>query len=366
MDRPTICLNMIVKNESAIIERCLASTLGVIDCYVICDTGSSDDTVNIITSFFERHGIPGEIVHTTFRDFSQARNEALVAAQNSALEFDFILLTDADMELQVRSPDWVSELTGPAHIIVQKTHAGLEYPNLRMVHKNLPCRYVGVTHEYVDLQGANASAISGLVFIDHAMGSNRVEKFERDVRLLKEGLEAEPDNYRYVFYLANTYFDSGNYPEAIEWYEKRTAMGGYLEEVYISKYRIARAYMAMGEEAKFIKQMLDTFDEYPWRAEPLHAVAQHALNKSQHHLAFGFASMGMQVPKPMYALFVEGEVYDWRLPDIASVALYWLNRPAEALALSFRIIDIVPSDQRERIASNIKFCQDAIAAQGQG
>lgn len=365
MDRPRICLNMIVKNESAIIERCLASTLGVIDCYVICDTGSSDNTVDIITSFFDRHGIPGEIVHTTFRDFSQARNEALFAAQNSSMDFDFILLTDADMELRVVSPEWRMDLTGPAHIIVQKTNAGLEYPNLRMLHKNLPCRYVGVTHEYVDLQGATATALPGLVFFDHAMGSNRVDKYERDVRLLKEGLEAEPDNYRYVFYLANTYFDSGRFRDAIEWYEKRSTMGGYMEEVYISKYRIGRAYMALGEEANFIKQMLDTFEEFPTRAEPLHAVAQNALGKSQHHLAHGFAQMGMQVTKPIYALFVEGDVYDWRLPDIASVALYWLGRPAEALALSFRIIDIVPSDQRERVANNIKFCQDAIAAQVQ-
>ena len=121
MDRPRICMNMIEKNESAIIERCLASILGVIDCYFICDTGSSDNTVEIISTFFDRHGIPGEIVHTTFRDFSQARNEALIAAQNSAMEFDVILLTDADMELQVASPDRATDLAGPAHIIVQKT-----------------------------------------------------------------------------------------------------------------------------------------------------------------------------------------------------------------------------------------------------
>lgn len=363
MDRPRLCLNMIVKNEARIIERCLESTLGVIDCYVICDTGSSDGTPDIIKAFFDRHGVSGEIVHTTFRDFSQARNEALVAAQTSQLEFDFILLTDADMELQVLSPDWRSDLTGPAHVIVQKTHGGLEYPNLRVVSKTLPCKYVGVTHEYVDLLGATASALPKLMFIDHAMGSNRVDKYERDVRLLTEGLDAEPENYRYVFYLANTYFDSGHLREAIDWYQKRSAMGGYMEEVYISQYRIGRAHLMLGEEAQFIKQMLDTFDAYPHRAEPLHAVAQHALGKRQHHVAFGLAEMGMRVPKPQYSLFVEADVYDWRLPDIASVALYWLGRPAEALVLALRIIDLVPSDQRERIANNIKFCQDSIAAQ---
>ena len=44
------------------------------------------------------------------------------------MEFDFILLNDADMELQVTSPDWATGLTGPAHIIVQKTHWGSSTP----------------------------------------------------------------------------------------------------------------------------------------------------------------------------------------------------------------------------------------------
>ena len=69
-----ICLNMIVKNEAAIIDRCLAAAAPHIDCYVICDTGSTDDTVERIRRFFDARGIPGEIPTTTFRNFEQARN----------------------------------------------------------------------------------------------------------------------------------------------------------------------------------------------------------------------------------------------------------------------------------------------------
>ena len=49
----TICLNMIVKNEGHIITRLLKSVLPIIDTYVICDTGSTDDTPQIITNFLE-------------------------------------------------------------------------------------------------------------------------------------------------------------------------------------------------------------------------------------------------------------------------------------------------------------------------
>ena len=59
---PTLCLNMIVKNESKIIERLLSSVLPIIDSYCICDTGSTDNTIEIIENFFKKHNKTGKIV----------------------------------------------------------------------------------------------------------------------------------------------------------------------------------------------------------------------------------------------------------------------------------------------------------------
>lgn len=52
VEKPTLCLNMIVKNESKIITRLFDSVLDIIDCYCICDTGSTDNTINIIKEYF--------------------------------------------------------------------------------------------------------------------------------------------------------------------------------------------------------------------------------------------------------------------------------------------------------------------------
>jgi glycosyltransferase involved in cell wall biosynthesis len=46
IETPTICINMIVKNESKIITRMLDTVLPIIDAYCICDTGSTDNTVS--------------------------------------------------------------------------------------------------------------------------------------------------------------------------------------------------------------------------------------------------------------------------------------------------------------------------------
>ena len=48
MMKERICLTMIVKNEAAVIERCLTSARGIFNTFCIHDTGSSDNTVEII------------------------------------------------------------------------------------------------------------------------------------------------------------------------------------------------------------------------------------------------------------------------------------------------------------------------------
>ena len=67
--RTTLCLNMIVKNESKIILRLFDSVLPLIDSYCICDTGSTDDTVNIIKNYFHEKNIPGKVVFEPFKNF---------------------------------------------------------------------------------------------------------------------------------------------------------------------------------------------------------------------------------------------------------------------------------------------------------
>ena len=60
---------MIVKNESAILSRCLKSAAGIADQILVVDTGSTDDTVKIAESF------GATVIHSPWQnDFAQARN----------------------------------------------------------------------------------------------------------------------------------------------------------------------------------------------------------------------------------------------------------------------------------------------------
>jgi glycosyltransferase involved in cell wall biosynthesis len=326
MSEPSrICLNMIVRNEAAIIERCLDSVAPAIDCYVICDTGSTDDTVARIGRFMDARGIRGEVHHTAFEDFGSARNEALDRCRSSSGAFDYILLADADMELRVGDPAFRGALAAPAYAIRQQNQ--LSYYNTRLVRRDVEARYVGMTHEYLSVAGP-VSRLDALWFYDHACGSNRAEKFERDVRLLTRELERDPGNARAMFYLAQTYRGQGEHRQAIEWYRRRAAAGGWDEEVWYSLYALALSHLDLGEGDAFERAAREAWARRPWRAEPLHALAKHYRDSGRYDDAMTVAELGAAIPRPADGqLFVHEPVYEHGFAEEISIAGYYSEQP---------------------------------------
>jgi glycosyltransferase involved in cell wall biosynthesis len=95
MNKPLLCLNMIVKNEANIIENTLMIIISKvpIDYWVISDTGSTDGTQDIIKSFFNFVGIKGELYEDKWVDFAYNRTKALEYAYNKS---KYLMVFDAD------------------------------------------------------------------------------------------------------------------------------------------------------------------------------------------------------------------------------------------------------------------------------
>ena len=81
MPTPTICLNMIIKDEAPVIRRCLESVKPFIDRWVIVDTGSTDNTRELVREIMA--GLPGELHERPWKNFGHNRNEALSLAARS-------------------------------------------------------------------------------------------------------------------------------------------------------------------------------------------------------------------------------------------------------------------------------------------
>ena len=104
-----ICLNMIVKNETPVLDRLFASVKDIISYYVIVDTGSTDGTPQFIKEWMAKAGIPGEVHCHQWVSFGHNRNQALDYAYQ-ADQADWILLIDADEELIYSDPLFYNKL----------------------------------------------------------------------------------------------------------------------------------------------------------------------------------------------------------------------------------------------------------------
>lgn len=313
---PTLCLNMIVKNESKIIVRLLNSVVSLIDCYCVCDTGSTDNTKELISSYFENKNIPGKIVDEPFKNFCHNRNFALTSCLGMS---DYILLMDADMVLEIANFEKKKLLDASSFTILQGNES-FYYQNVRIIQNNGLYKYVGVTHEYIDTPSNNTvvNLTKDTLFIrDLYDGGSKQDKFERDIVLLSNGIQEEPDNVRYHFYLANSFHDSGKFQQAIDMYKKRIQFGGWREEVWYSYYKIGLSLKELGRTEEAICCWLDGYDYYPNRLEGLYEIIKHYRITSKHKLADIYYKIALNILNQNNNLdgylFLHNDVYTYKI-----------------------------------------------------
>lgn len=333
---PRLAWNAIVKNESARILRCMESLRPHIACYAVLDTGSDDGTPELIKDFFDLHNIPGVIGHSSFEDFAQARNEALALLRKSDLQWDYALLVDADMSLVVDDPDWLFGVLGESHDMYQLAGA-LHYQNRRLLSRFSTATYLTPTHEFLNAPTAGCIPMAKARFIDHADGSNRPDKFKRDIAIFKKALKrGEQPQDRIFYYLAQSYRDSGQLDKACEWYQRRIELGGWAEEVWSARHSLATCHRDLGHIGEFLRHAIAAYNFRPSRAESLYDIAKYFREKGENAASLIFSEAGMKLPVSTDALFVNDYVYQQGLKDEFSISAYYVpNRRADG----FRVCD---------------------------
>lgn len=344
---------MIVKNEAAVIERCLASVKPHIHAWAISDTGSSDGTQDIVRRFMS--GLPGQLIERPWVNFSTNRNEALELAKRYG---DYALIVDADDRI---SGSGFGELDADLYDMTVE-FGPLVYKQPHLVRLDRDFFYTGATHEYLDCKTAFSRATAdGMVYIIGEDGARRSSgnKYRDDAAILEKALLAEPDNARHRFYLAQSYRDAGQPDDALANYEKRVAMGGWGEEVYYSKFQIAVLRERTGAAyADTVAAYLDAYDFRPTRAEAPCELARYCRLQHRYAVAREFARIAMTLPISEDVLFIDGTVSQWRARDEFAVASYWCGDYERSAELCRELLadPRLPAGERARVQRNLEFC----------
>lgn len=215
---PSLCLNMIVKDEAHVIRRCLASVKPLIKSWCIVDTGSTDGTQDIIRE--ELSGIPGELHERPWIDFATARNQAKDLAQS--LDFDYLMVIDADEVLRC-NPIKVHMTAGVYQIDIKlgpRTH-----DRVWLVKKGYPGEWTGAIHEDLRQVGPWVK-VCGPWIDSFSDGGRHGNHLNEDLKVLFSEIQKDPKNPRNYYYLAQTYMSAGDIDQAQKALELRTRMKG--------------------------------------------------------------------------------------------------------------------------------------------
>jgi glycosyltransferase involved in cell wall biosynthesis len=326
---------MMVRDEAHVIVRALRSVRDHIDHWVICDTGSVDETPVLILRTLA--GIPGELHRVPWVNFGTNRTQAIRLAAGKA---DYILVMDADMTVRVHAP-FRHALWADAYEI---TYEGeIDYTQPMLVADGHDWHYIGVVHEYLRADTARTwRRLPELTLVHAADGAHRADKFERDIRLLTAELEHNRDDPRTIFYLAQSYRDIGDTASALGWYSRRATLAGWDEERWYAGYQVARMRHLLGHPWPEVQAAyIDAYTARPTRLEPLYWLAKQHREAEQYAAGLLFAAASG--PNPAYPasdrLFIDRAIYRYLLPLEYGVCAFGCGRINEAATAFERVLE---------------------------
>ncbi|MDO5606675.1 MAG: glycosyltransferase [Paracoccus sp. (in: a-proteobacteria)] len=352
----SICLNMIVRDEAAIIGETLRNLTEKVplSSWTISDTGSVDATPQIIVDFFDRAGIPGKLVSHPWQGFSDNRNLALQACAGTS---DYVLFFDADDYIR-GAPDF-RNLDADGYYLKYSDEAGsIAYERPWLVTNDGRARWRGAVHEFVDTKDMKLTALGG----DYAIISRRLgarnknrNKYLADAHALEMAFadDKDPDLApRYAFYCANSYRDHGDTRRALEWYERRIEMDGWRDERFMSWLNIGLIHERNGKHDKALFAYISGHNTCPDRVECIYHASRMLRHAGRFASAYVFAKEGVSIPFPEGGrLFLSASIRDFWMSYEYLFLRGKLGKPVKDLPLySEFIAGPAPADVKETLS----------------
>jgi glycosyltransferase involved in cell wall biosynthesis len=370
MNRPTIVFASMCKNEQHCIKNTLESVYKFIDYWVICDTGSTDKTCQIIQDFFKEKNIPGELFVDEWVSFGDNKSLMMKRAQGKA---DYIMHLDAD-DLLIGDFKFTNEDAGKDSYLIPVKRGNSEWKALILFNGRCLWKFSGVAHttiRCIDNTYTTQSDLShyGYYISGEGIGSRAFDskKYFYDAEKLQKQFfdtlydDSDGLNIRSVFYTAQSYMDCGMINEGLQWNKLYTKLKNtWIEEEFEAQMRISRCLMQLQRsEFEIEDEMIKAIQIFPDRAEPYFNLGLYFNQIGNFKKGYNYLkeakSKNLDIVKQKYILFINQRCYNKFVNDELSVACFWTDRKEEGIKLITEIIDDNDfNDIRERLLKNLE------------
>jgi hypothetical protein len=346
-----ICLNMIVKNEEHCILETLQSIVKYIGCYVISDTGSTDNTINIIESFFKENNIEGKIINNEWVNFAVNRTYALEAIKNLSVKCDYIFIIDADdivINPEILFEEFNSVIKNNEIDIFYLNYKdeinGIEYKRTQIFNNKLEWEYKSPIHEYIickNKDNLTSYLLKNNYYILSRRKGNRnlnPQKYLNDALTLIKQYEIEPDilnnknnkpnKVNYLFWIAQSYRNYGDTDNAIKYYDN--FISNCLETQIYEKFY---SYLCLGflliEKNKkmykneIIKVLINGYNCCKTRAECLVKLGYFYIDNYEYENALQIFNIAEKIPYPTDTFFIDPNAYN--IQNIVKILNVYFN-----------------------------------------
>jgi len=335
---------MIVRDEAPIIERCLTSMQNIVNSYYIMDTGSLDNTPEVITEFMKNQQIPGDIGYAEWKNFGHNKSLLLKNAREHSNELiskaEYYVWLDADEVWITNKNDptsyFTKEDTNKLYEEVENTpnsdifqictlYSSLEYFRWNIVRNTQLYEWKQPVHEYLEGTVRNNNSIIEWFYLlarKEGNSSRSPDRFQKDILMFEEFLIENPNEPRAMFYLAQTYEESGYTEKGIEMYKKRIeCTEGYYAERYIACLRLGRICSIVAEKKKWWIEGT-TID--PLRLECYYELLMLEHNSKNFRAALGWGFMAPTSRKIENGfMFAEKDIYNYNFDLYFSLSAYY-------------------------------------------
>jgi glycosyltransferase involved in cell wall biosynthesis len=228
---------LIVKNEQAVLQRCIDHWSKVVDRFFILDTGSSSrDYLYLLKS-----SVPFNYYCTTYDKFhfDVARNDCIdYAMREGASDGDYFVFIDADDVL----PEGFKfpELTKDVYAVNYRTSPTTSHIHHRIWRAGLKLRYKGAVHEFLDIKWDKHSVETLPLEVIHLPVVAQNKDPNRNLNILI----SNRNTMRELFYTGNELKDHGRFDEACIYWEhyinRAKFEATWHEELMCCYWRLAR------------------------------------------------------------------------------------------------------------------------------